>query len=1081
MPSAAPLLLGSLAYPLSHAVTGGRPGPYLHGSDLWIVASENPDVSTGPNLVGYKNGTRFVAGPSCATRSGSTGPGAGETVAYPIWRGSGTVIDVAFEDPSGNLTTVQFDMSTGAFGTPSASGISVTPGSLGQLTLTINGAGNQVIGHYVKGSPVYATENVSGTWGSPVEVDGGSQPNFFLDNAGITSAGDVLFLFGAGSGGPFRTGQKQWAIFNGTSITARGVTPFSATLDNGTVGAPLYDSASDSLIFPFVPLTSAQPSLLIASPTAVPVFSVVNIAAARSGSLGLGNVQISKVGSAFYAFWYRFDPILSELIEYSSTSTLAVWGGVITFWQEILALPTPAPNAHGIMPVYLNSVGSNVGVIIGLPTPATDSWPETLFAFSPSLPNPAPATLTLIKKVVGGAAKPTDWILSASGGGSTLVGSGVAGPAAITPGTYLLGESAGPFGYRASAWSKTGAGTLSGASLTLGPGESAVCAITNTSPLPVVPPQAPGNIIFVDTFSHYNQVISGCAKWTTFLGSVSFLSSGRPGADPAEQQVNMGSLSSLSRHITPGYTTVCGGIAYKPGGNDGTFGNFPIAFGLLNNSELIVIDLGAADGTFAIGYRNDAPEDTFDVEARLWKDHVFVGGVSGVIDAANPRTGPSTVKLDFGVWCYLELRISSRNGTVMDTVSVTPPGGGDSCGISACYVTDGEFLGEIFPAVLYPDRDGAVNSGIPSSGTSNFEMLFERPPALSPDNDATYTRLVDIGDKQLCGLDAIRGAPIIWGLQAVAHIKKASAGPAAYQMLLRNAQGAEVILKLAPLSSQTDWYPSYSPDNVDYSRMSTAALRLSPFTRKFWTIAEINSLQLGIVKVPPESTPGIQALIMTSSFEGGSPFSGWTDSVNMVQVAGRHGDGASSDGNHNWINIGSFPSRISVGTALLLDPVNGSSLQFGPETEPAAGGSRTLQLVVANGALLFIAFENSAAFSAAALQTLTWGHWYQLEGTLYISGDTLMGVMRLNGQTILSFQKTFGSPCGALTSADQISGGTTILDDWYVNNGEVLGDGWAQSGGAYVVDPDPELRITWMGLEVVQGPPGTSLWNVSEA
>jgi uncharacterized repeat protein (TIGR01451 family) len=95
-----------------------------------------------------------------------------------------------------------------------------------------------------------------------------------------------------------------------------------------------------------------------------------------------------------------------------------------------------------------------------------------------------PATLTLVKQVVNdntGTAAPEDWTLAADGPTA-----GVTGPtgdpavtgATVDAGAYDLSESGGPAGYTASEWACEG-GTLDGARLTLTPGQSATCTITN--------------------------------------------------------------------------------------------------------------------------------------------------------------------------------------------------------------------------------------------------------------------------------------------------------------------------------------------------------------------------------------------------------------------------------------------------------------------------------------------------------------------------------------------------------------------------------------------------------------------------
>ena len=87
-----------------------------------------------------------------------------------------------------------------------------------------------------------------------------------------------------------------------------------------------------------------------------------------------------------------------------------------------------------------------------------------------------PASLTLTKIVVndnGGAATPASWTLTAN---ALPFASGV--PQVVNAGVYGLAESGGPGGYVASSWSCAG-GVLAGSTLTLGPGQSASCSITN--------------------------------------------------------------------------------------------------------------------------------------------------------------------------------------------------------------------------------------------------------------------------------------------------------------------------------------------------------------------------------------------------------------------------------------------------------------------------------------------------------------------------------------------------------------------------------------------------------------------------
>jgi hypothetical protein len=99
-----------------------------------------------------------------------------------------------------------------------------------------------------------------------------------------------------------------------------------------------------------------------------------------------------------------------------------------------------------------------------------------------------PPTLTLAKTVsntAGGTAVPTDWLLSATGGSTTIegrVGETAVTNAVVPVGTYGLAESGGPTGYTASDWSCTGATSTDpvAATVTLGPGDAATCTISNS-------------------------------------------------------------------------------------------------------------------------------------------------------------------------------------------------------------------------------------------------------------------------------------------------------------------------------------------------------------------------------------------------------------------------------------------------------------------------------------------------------------------------------------------------------------------------------------------------------------------------
>lgn len=96
------------------------------------------------------------------------------------------------------------------------------------------------------------------------------------------------------------------------------------------------------------------------------------------------------------------------------------------------------------------------------------------------------ATLTLVKKVVGGDADPSDWTLTARRNGTTAV-TGTSGvtKAGLNPGEYILSESAGPEGYLADGWecvSNTGDADpvmVTADTVALGLRADVTCTVTN--------------------------------------------------------------------------------------------------------------------------------------------------------------------------------------------------------------------------------------------------------------------------------------------------------------------------------------------------------------------------------------------------------------------------------------------------------------------------------------------------------------------------------------------------------------------------------------------------------------------------
>ena len=94
----------------------------------------------------------------------------------------------------------------------------------------------------------------------------------------------------------------------------------------------------------------------------------------------------------------------------------------------------------------------------------------------------ATGSLTLVKRVQGGSAVPSDWTLTATGptGISGPSGSNAVTDHTVEAGDYALTESGGPDGYTPGAWTCTG-GALTGSTVTVTGGADVVCTIVNTA------------------------------------------------------------------------------------------------------------------------------------------------------------------------------------------------------------------------------------------------------------------------------------------------------------------------------------------------------------------------------------------------------------------------------------------------------------------------------------------------------------------------------------------------------------------------------------------------------------------------
>lgn len=121
-----------------------------------------------------------------------------------------------------------------------------------------------------------------------------------------------------------------------------------------------------------------------------------------------------------------------------------------------------------------------------------------------------PSYLTLLKLVdngtTGATAVPADFVLSAAGP-VTVTGDGNSPEVTlqeVPAGTYALGET-GPDGYQASAWQCVGAASSTADSVTIIPGNSAYCEVTNTA--------KPSTLTLVKTVTNDNGGTASPLDW----------------------------------------------------------------------------------------------------------------------------------------------------------------------------------------------------------------------------------------------------------------------------------------------------------------------------------------------------------------------------------------------------------------------------------------------------------------------------------------------------------------------------------------------------------------------------------------
>lgn len=489
-----PTLLGALAYPLNQAAMATcRVGPYENGSDLWVVCCENPDQTTGPNLVAYKSTdagvtyVRIIDGPLVTNQ----GNGLSSPFAY-VSRGSSTKIHVGYQDVGLNLFSVTFDMATELFGTPSDTGVSAVTAALKNLAIAELGSGKLVLVYGQSALPLFGITSTAGVWGSPVRLDDADADAWYFDNVCLNSAGNLVVLYGEGDGGAFRLDDELWLIFNGTAVTSRGSTPLVANKCSGLFCAPFYDSNSDKLIFPYVGIVqvgfNSLPAvqLLVGTPSTGPTFTIVTIkiysiteVAAFGDVVDWLNVVGDAAGTHFTAYWFVQTAASTYTVQTSTSGSVSgPWSAPVLYYSELANAPVGAYQI-GLAPIYVSILSDDtIQVMVGIVRTTPGFFRGILYYWGPGEPPPVTgATITAVQDITGGSGTPTTVTAT---GPSTASGMGGFGPSAVAVGSFVLSQVLVP-GFTAGPWVLSGTGgTLVGSTLTVADGDDVTVTINNT-------------------------------------------------------------------------------------------------------------------------------------------------------------------------------------------------------------------------------------------------------------------------------------------------------------------------------------------------------------------------------------------------------------------------------------------------------------------------------------------------------------------------------------------------------------------------------------------------------------------------
>jgi hypothetical protein len=241
------------------------------------------------------------------------------------------------------------------------------------------------------------------------------------------------------------------------------------------------------------------------------------------------------------------------------------------------------------------------------------------------------------------------------------------------------------------------------------------------------------------------------------------------------------------------------------------------------------------------------------------------GGYVWVLKRGSTTIDTSATVLDFGVWYYVELKVTARTGTngvyelridevadisgSMVNLANTGSDGVDVVMFSSAstnvlwddiYILDDQggqnddFLGDSAIRGILPTAEGATNAWVPSSGTDNAALVDDT--ATSP-NDADYNRGVSPGDIDLyeyANVTGLLNGPIA-GIMVTSDMRMEATGTATVRVKVREAA--------------VNYDEATHTVNGTSVRGYTQVVENSPDDGLPWEVADIDGMQLGVEKV----------------------------------------------------------------------------------------------------------------------------------------------------------------------------------------------------------------------------------------